>query len=412
MRDNRIINTSLYPPKLQPNYSVSNEIPKARIGGRLKGLVREALATLVGQAAAELAQAAHFALHRVAVHFHHAAHFVVLLEDFVDFLNGGAAATSDAFAALAVDQVVVVALGGGHGIDDGFGDFQAGLVDSRVFWQFGEGADFREHAHELFKRAHFANLLQLVAEILEGEFVVLQFALKFARLLFVDGFLGFFDEREDVAHAEDARDDAIGMKLLDGVVFFADAREFYGRAGDFANGKRRTAARVAVELGENHSRDAETSVKFASGANRVLADHGVGDEKNFRRGKFALKRREFVHQFVVDMQAAGGVDENHVVCREFCFAHGAANDFERLVSTRAGPHRSMGGFGDLRELLARGGTIHVCRNDDGTMAICAEPLTELASGGGFAGALQAYNEPDRRRTRGELHADFFAEKFG
>src|SRR5579859_708824 len=270
MRDNRIINTSLYPPKFQPNYSVSTQIPQERVQRHLMGETAGfADISLDGEAAAELAEAAHFALHGVAVHFHHAAHFVVLLEDFVDFLNGGAAAAGDAFAALAVDQVVIVALGGGHGIDDGFGDFQASLVDGRVLGQFGKGADFREHAHELFERAHLANLLQLVAKILERKFVVLELALEFARLLFVDGFLGFFDEREHVAHAEDARDDAVGMKLLDGIVFFADAGELHGRAGDFANGERRAAASVAVELGENHSRDTEAFVEFASGANRV-----------------------------------------------------------------------------------------------------------------------------------------------
>src|SRR6185437_9829719 len=90
----------------------------------------------------------------------------------------------------------------------------------------------------------------------------------------------------------------------------------------------------------------------------------------------------------------------------------AATNFERLVSPRAGPHGSMGGFGYLRELLACGGAIHVGGNDDGTMAICAEPFAELARGCRFAGALQAYDEPNWRRARGELHADFFAEEFG
>src|SRR5487761_1013262 len=112
------------------------------------------------------------------------------------------------------------------------------------------------------------------------------------------------------------------------------------------------------------------------------------------------------------MQAASGVYENHIVGGKFCFAHGAANDFERLVGSRAGPHRSAGGFGVLRELLARGGPIHVRGNDDGTMAIIPKPFAELTSGCGFAGALQADDEPDRRRARGEMHANFLAEKFG
>ena len=66
-----------------------------------------------------------------------------------------------------------------------------------------------------------------------------------------------------------------------------------------------------------------------------------------------------------------------------------------------GQQEHADGFGDLRELFARGGTIDVGGNDDRTMAMRAEPLAELAGGGGLAGALQADDHPDRRRPRGE-----------
>ncbi len=46
--------------------------------------------------------------------------------------------------------------------------------------------------------------------------------------------------------------------------------------------KRRAAARVAIELREDDAGEAEPLVKFAGGAHRVLADHGVRDEQNFR----------------------------------------------------------------------------------------------------------------------------------
>ena len=229
-------------------------------------------------------------------------------------------------------------------------------------------------------------------------------------MLFVDCFLGFFDEREDVAHAEDARDDAVGMKRFERIVFFADACEFHRRARHFADGKRRAAARIAVELRQNDAGDAEALVKFSGGANGVLADHGVGDEENFGGREIALELRELVHQFVVDVQAAGGVDENYVAGGEFRFAHRAANNFERLVGARAGPAGSAGGFRDLRELLARGGAIDVGGNDERPVAVFAEPFAEFAGGGRFAGALQADDHPDGRRARSEKHFGFAAEE--
>ena len=55
---------------------------------------------------------------KCAVLLHHLAHLQVLLQDLIYFLHGRAAATSNTFTPLAIDQVVIVALGVGHRIDD------------------------------------------------------------------------------------------------------------------------------------------------------------------------------------------------------------------------------------------------------------------------------------------------------
>ncbi len=81
-----------------------------------------------------------------------------------------------------------------------------------------------------------------------------------------------------------------GIKAFQGVVFFAQAYELYRRAGHFADGKRRAAARVAVELGENDAGEAEAFVKFAGGTDRVLPNHGVGDEQHFAGLQFLFQR--------------------------------------------------------------------------------------------------------------------------
>ncbi len=255
-------------------------------------------------------------------------------------------------------------------------------------------------------RAHLSDLAQLVAKIFEGEIVFAELAFQLARLFQVDGFLDALDQAEHVAHAEDARHDAFRQKWFERIVLFADADELYRRAGDFANGKRSAAAGVAIHLGEDHAGDAEALVKFAGGADRVLTDHGVSDEEQLGRIQFVLQVGEFFHQLVVDVQAAGGVDQDHVAGGQFRFAHGAAHDFERLVGAGAGPDRSAGGFGDLRELLAGRGTVYVGGNDQRTMAMFAQPLAHFSGRGGFARTLQADNHPDRRRLGGILRLGF------
>ena len=83
-------------------------------------------------------------------------------------------------------------------------------------------------------------------------------------------------------------------------------------------------------------------MKFSSGANRVLTDHGIRHEKQFGRVEFFFQVGEFFHQLVIDVQAAGSVDQDHVAGGHFRFANGAADDFERLVGAGARPDGSAG----------------------------------------------------------------------
>ncbi len=101
--------------------------------------------------------------------------------------------------------------------------------------------------------------------------------------------LDALDQRKHVAHAQDARDDALRIKRVERVVFFARAHELHRRARHLADGKRRAAARVAVELRQDDAGQAEPLVKFARGADRVLPDHGVRHEQDFRRRQLAFQ---------------------------------------------------------------------------------------------------------------------------
>ena len=125
-----------------------------------------------------------------------------------------------------------------------------------------------------------------------------------------------------------------------------------------------------------------------------------------------LRCAEFVHQLIVNVQAAGGVDEDDVAGGKFGFVDCAANNFERLVGASAGPDRGADGFGDLRELFARGGTVDVGGNDERAMAVLREPFCEFAGGGGLTGALQADDHPDGRRLGSEKRLGVFAEQRG
>ena len=161
--------------------------------------------------------------------------------------------------------------------------------------------------------AELLDLTELVAEVFEGEAVA-------GEGLFGEGlglgavelFFGALEEGGDVAHAEDAADDAVGVEGLEGVGLFAGAEELDGGAGDLADGEGGAAAGVAVHFGEDGAGDGEAVVEGLGGVDGVLAGHGVGDEEDLGGVEELFELGHFVHELLVDAEAAGGVDDEDV----------------------------------------------------------------------------------------------------
>jgi len=108
--------------------------------------------------------------------------------------------------------------------------------------------------HERRQSAHFFHLRELLLEILEVESLArLDLVRQLLGGVAVPAFLHLLDQRQHVAHAEDARGHAVGMESLESIEFLADARELDRLAGDMPHRKRRAAARIAVEFGEHNA---------------------------------------------------------------------------------------------------------------------------------------------------------------
>ena len=83
------------------------------------------------------------------------------------------------------------------------------------------------------------------------------FCFELLGVLDVDRRLGLLDERQHVAHAEHARDDALGMERLEIFEPLAAADKRDRHADDRHHRQRRAAARVAVELRQHDAGDAD-----------------------------------------------------------------------------------------------------------------------------------------------------------
>jgi hypothetical protein len=113
---------------------------------------------------------------------------------------------------------------------------------------------------------------------------------------------------------------------------------------------------------------------------------------------------ELVHQRLVDVQAPGRVDDEHVLALGLGAIERPAGDVDRIALGALLVDVGADLPAHLHELVDRGGAIDVARRQRDRRAVLAlEPAGELGRGGRLARALQAGEHDDRRRTRREGH---------
>ena len=170
----------------------------------------------------------------------------------------------------------------------------AGVIDWMIAWMrsISRSSKFAswsrnwpmpgQHPQDLRHRAHLADLLHLLEEVVEGELAALagQLGGGLGRLLGVEGLLGLLDQGEHVAHAEDARGHPVGVEDVEVGELLAVGGEHDRLAGDRRDRQRGTTAGVAVELGEHDAVEADAVEEGLRGVDRVLADHRVDDEQD------------------------------------------------------------------------------------------------------------------------------------
>ena len=142
---------------------------------------------------------------------------------------------------------------------------------------------------------------KLILEVFEREIVApAHFFSELLGLFDIHVLADFIDKRNDVAHAEDSAGHGLRIKALEAVEFFAHTHEFDGLAGDHADGKRRTASGVAVDLGENHAGEREFLAEGFGSVDRVLTDHGVDHEEGLDRIQEFFQIADLIHHLFVD----------------------------------------------------------------------------------------------------------------
>src|SRR3954470_2435394 len=334
---------------------------------------------------------------------HELAHLVELLDELVDLLDARPGALRDAQPPRSLYELRAPALLRRHRQHDRLHAVDLALVHLHLRKLVARQAG--QHPEDRLQGTHLAQRLELLEEVLERELVAAQLALELARLVLLELALGLLDERHHVAHAEDALRHALGVEALELVELLPHAGEQDRLAGDRLDAERRAATGVAVELRHQHAVELDGRRELLGDVHGVLAGHRVDDEQDVVRLDRLADLDELAHERLVDVQAAGGVDDEDVLAL--------------LLGPVERPARDVDGVGvgallvdvgadlraDLHELVDGRGAVDVARRQrDRRVVLGLEEAGELGGRGRLAGALQAGHEDDRWRPRRERDA--------
>ena len=165
---------------------------------------------------------------------------------------------------------------------------------------------------------------------------------------------------------------------LERVDRLADAGELDRLAGDRAHRQRRAAAGIAVHPGQDHAGQVDLAGEALGDVDRVLAGQAVDDEQDLGRVGGGGDRLHLGHQRLVDVEAAGGVEQQHVVALQLRRLERAPGDLDRLLAGDDRQRVDVGLAAEHRQLLLRGRAGDVERRHQHLLAL-AFSVRRLAS---------------------------------
>src|SRR5204862_3686450 len=322
--------------------------------------------------------------HLPAAHLlHQLRHLLASLEQLVDLLDLGAAPAGDPLPARAVDQVRQRPLARRHREDDPLDTRELLLVDLVEALELV--AEAGNQLHDALERAHSAEHLVALQEVVERELALHHPALELLALVLLDSRLGLLNQAEHVAHAENPRRHPVRVEVLEQVDLLADRDELDRLARDRLDRERRAAARISVELRQHDAVEVDALLEGLRDGDRLLAGHGIENQQDVRRLCLAADRSELVHQRLVDVEAPCRVDDDDV-------AFGRCDSLtRRLYGIRAlgAVDGNLDLAAELLELIDRGRTLQIGGDERGLLALLAQQQRELRGGGRLARPLQA-----------------------
>ena len=176
----------------------------------------------------------------------------------------------------------------------------------------------------------------------------------------------FFHQGQHIPHAQDPGSHTLRMETLELVQLFAHTHEFDGLAGHSQHGQRRTASCIGIQLGHEHAVDAQRLVECLCHVDCILTGHSVHHEHDLVGFRLCLDLLQLIHELFVNVEPAGGIENDHIVTVILGIAHGLGGDHHRVdLSHFKDLDPSL--FSHYHQLVDRRRTVDIAGNQQGAM---------------------------------------------
>ena len=142
-------------------------------------------------------------------------------------------------------------------------------------------------------------------------------------------------------------------------------------------------------------------VKLPGALDRVLTGHGVSHQQGFGGSHQVLDLLQLLHERVIDMESARGIDQENVAAAGPGLHKRRAAELQRIIDALSPETGKIEVSGNHGELFPGSRPVHVDGEQQGPMTVAVQPAGQLSGRGSLARTLQAHHQVDGRRLAGE-----------
>ena len=250
-----------------------------------------------------------------------------------------------------------------------------------------------QHFHERACAAHFCHLAHLFQKVVKIKLALFEFCGHFGGVFLFNCFGGFFNQGNNITHAENTARDTVRKERFNFVPLFTSPHQLNRLAGNGLHRHGATTAGIPVNTGHHDAGNAHFFVKFLRDIDGILSRHGINHQKGFGRLCQFGNASNFVHQFLVNCQAPGCVEHEDIKTAKTGFFHRAFGDLDRRLAFNNLKRRNACLFPQNSQLVLRRWTVDIKRSHQHFfLVLVCQVFGYFCGRGGFTGTLQAHHQ--------------------